>query len=280
MKKSTWLKLWLPLIICCGLWNLALPYGYGAQKADAGKSDKDKKEIIRRARDGYYSLRRLGLVQFDSNVTPNWEVILKDQIKSDPSSAQAGMKLLNTLHFALFLGPDGNVKVTHRSDNPPANEQMAKSFDQIYGGMEQALSGFFASWSIFMLTSPFPEVGSEYRLQETSGGYELSYKEGDTDIVTSMSKDLAITEIKVSSSTFNSSLKPTLRKGPQGFVLSGYDGTYVPTSGPGNTRLSTQIEYQAVDGLELPRKVNLDAVYDGVPNQMELMFSDYQVKHN
>ncbi len=279
MKKPAWLKLWLPVFICFTLWTFSLPCSYGAQKADAAQADKDKKAIVKRARDGYYSLRKLGLVKFEASITPNWEVTLKDQIKSDPSSAQASLKLLNGLHFAMDLGADGNVKVTHHTDVAPANEQMAASFDQIYGGMEQAVSGFFASWSIFMLTSPFPEVESEYKLEEIGGEYRLSYKEGNTDIVTSMTRDLAITEIKVSTSAFTSSLKPILTKGPHGFVLSGYDGNYVPTSGSGTVQLKAQIDYQEVEGLQLLHTVSLDSVYDGSPNQMELTFADYQVKH-
>ncbi len=166
MKKPAWLKLWLPVFICFTLWTFSLPCSYGAQKADTAQADKDKKAIVKRARDGYYSLRKLGLVKFEASITPNWVVTLKDQIKSDPSSAQASLKLLNGLHFAMDLGADGNVKVTHHTDVAPASEQMAASFDQIYGGMEQAVSGFFASWSIFMLTSPFPEVESDYKLEE------------------------------------------------------------------------------------------------------------------
>src|SRR5207302_1335620 len=102
---------------------------------------KNNPAILRKARDSYYSLRRLGLSEFQSVVETNWQVTLADEIKANPSGAEAGIKLLNGLHFAMALDQDGQVKVTHRSDVPPANDQLAASFNQIFTGMEQAVSG-------------------------------------------------------------------------------------------------------------------------------------------
>ena len=280
LKTPTRFKLWLAALICCSLWSLALPYASGADQADKDKADKSRKEVVQRARGNYYSLRGLGLVSYESSITPNWKVTLKDQIKADPSGAEASLKLLNGLHFAMTLDADGNVKVTHKTDVVPPSQQVADGFNQIYGGMEQAVSGLFATWSVFMLTSPFPEVESDYKLEEAAGEYRLSYKEGETDITTLMTKDLAITEITVQTSAFSSSIKPTLIKTQHGFVLSGYEGNYEPKSGPGTTHMNAQFDYQDVNGLQLPHKVNLDAVYDGTPNQMELVFADYQVKQH
>ncbi len=144
--------------------------------------------------------------------------------------------------------------------------------------MEQAVSGFFETWSPFVLTSPFPELESEYQLEDLGKEYRLSYKEGSADVVTTMTKDLVITNLKVTTSTFDSVMKPQFAKSPGGFVLSGYDANYTPTSGPGLTHLIVQIEYQEISGLQLPHKLNMDVVYDGTPSQMELVFSDYQVK--
>ena len=279
LKTPARLKLWLAVLLCYGLLGLALPYAGGADQTDKDKADKGRKEVLQRARGSYYSLRGLGLVSFESSITPNWKVTLKDQIKADPSGADASLKLLNGLHFAMTLDADGNVKVTHKTDVVPPNQQVASGFDQIYGGMEQAVSGLFTTWSVFMLTSPFPEVESDYKLEETAGEYRLSYKDGEADVTTLMNKELVITEITVRTSAFSSSIKPTLTKTQQGLVLSGYEGSYEPKSGPGTTHINAQFDYQDVNGLQLPRKVNLDAVYDGTPNQMELTFADYQVKH-
>lgn len=254
--------------LCAGLFVLAALPVHGA----------DKKEVIRQARAAYYSLRGLGLAEFRASMTPNWEVVLKDQMRSDPQSAQAGLKLLNGLHFTVSMDSAGVVKVDHSTDGPPPNEQVASGFNQIYSGMDQAISGFFQSWSPFMLTSPFPAVEGVYELEDHGGEYRLSYKDGTADVVTLMNKDLVITELRVSSPEFVSSFRPQFSRSPKGLVLTGYSADYQPTSGKGVVKLIVQLEYQEVSGLQLPRKLNLDSRYDGEPTQMELVFADYQVK--
>lgn len=268
MKRARVCKLYasLVLVACFVLFFAAAAHGV------------DRKDVINRAHRSYYSLRGLGLVQFQSNIRPTWEVTLQKDLQTDPAGAQAGIKMLNSLHFVMTLDENGKVKVDHRADTPPPNEKAAAAFNQIYSGMDMAVSGFFETWSMFMLTSPFPDVDSEYQLEDLGGEYRLSYKDASASVVTTMNKDLVITEIKVTSPEFFSSIRPQISKTAAGFILAGYVADYRPTSGPGVVKLNVKLDYQEVNGLQLPRKLNLDSVYDGSPNQMELVFSDYQVK--
>jgi len=236
------------------------------------------KRVVQQARDAYYSLRAAGLDEFKSTIKPNWEMVLQEQIQSDPKQAQAALELLNGLHFTMQLDKNGKVTVSHRTDAEPPNEKVRQGFEQIYGGIDQAVSGFFATWSIFMLTSPFPEVDSVYQLDDLGGKYRLSYKEGASEIVTILGKDLVINEIKVTSPQFVSTIKPQIRKSDKGFVLAGYVGDYTPTGGGGVVHLDVKIQNGPVDGLQLPLTLLADSVYDGTPTRMELAFSEYQIK--
>ncbi len=236
------------------------------------------RETIRKARASYYSLRRLGFNGFQSGIQQNWEAVLAEDIKKDPAAAQAGLKLLNGLHFTMTMDQDGQVSVTHRADLAPTNDQVAAAFDQIYSGMEQALSGFFATWNRFMLTSPFPAVESDYQLQDADGQFLLTYKEGATSISTTMTKDLRITEIKVVSLDFTSTIRPRFINTKKGLVLSGYAGVYVPSKGPGKVNLDAEVEYQEVNGLQIPRKLRMASSLDGAPSLMELSFLQSEVK--
>ncbi|MGC2696582.1 MAG: hypothetical protein WA738_12410 [Candidatus Angelobacter sp.] len=236
------------------------------------------RQIVQRGRDSYYSLRGQGLDEFQATVKPNWELVLKDELKTSPEQGQNALKLLNGLHFTMFLDKQGQVTVKHSSDAEPPNEQVRQGFDQIYSGIDQAVSGFFATWSLFMLTSPFPAADSEYQLDDLGNQYRLSYKEGPSDIVTLLGKDLVVSEIKVTSPLFVSTVKPQLAKTAKGFVLTGYVGDYKPTSGPGVVHLDVKLENGAVSGLQLPVLLIADSVYDDVPTHMELAFSQHQVK--
>jgi hypothetical protein len=237
-----------------------------------------QQEIVQHARQSYYSLRAVGLDEFQSTVKPNWEKVLNDQGVSDSTQLQAALRLLNGLHFTMLLDKDGKVTVQHRTDAEPPNEQVRQGFEQIYSGIDQAVSGFFATWSLFMLNSPFPEAGATFQLDDLGKQYRLSYKEGTSSIVTLMGKDLVISEIDVTSPEFTSIVKPQVRKTESGFVLVGYVGDYTPTKGAGVVHLNVKIEHSAVNGLQLPLTLIADSTLDGAPTHMELAFSEYQVK--
>lgn len=270
MKKSMRVQ-WASIAAFCCAATLAVASANGAQR--------DDKEIIKQARQEYYNLRNRGLIAFSSSVQPNWRVVLKEQLSADSANAENAVNLLNGIHFLLTLGPDGAIKVTHRADVAPPNEKAAEGFKQIFGGMEQSLSGFFDTWSPFMLTSPFPEVDSDYRLEEIDNQYRLSYKEGTATVVTTMSKkDLVISEIAVDSPEFKSVIKPQFTRNEQGLVLSGYQANYQGIADSTKVLLNVQIENQPVNGLQLPRKLNLSGSYQGAPFEMELLFSDYQLQ--
>lgn len=266
--KFDWRRISLSLLLACGFATLA----------QSQTSVTDPKKVIEDARHAYYSLRAAGLDEFRATVKPNWELVLKDQIKSDPAGAQAGLKLLNGLHFSMLLDRNDKVTVTHHTDVDPTNDQQRKGFEDIYSGMDQAINGFFTTWELFMLNSPLPAADSNYTLENLGTQYRLSYKDGGADVVTMMGKNLIITDIKVNSAEFSSSVRPQFVHTSKGFVLTGYDADYKPTSGPGVVKLTIKIDHQPVSGLQLPMGLVLDSVMDGAPTHMELAFSDHEVK--
>ena len=82
-------------------------------------------------------------------------------------------------------------------------------------------------------------------------------------MVTLMGKDLIISEVKVTSAEFSSSVRPQFIRTARGLVLSGYAGDYKPTSGPGVVKLDVKMEHQTVNGLQLPVRLIADSVLDG-----------------
>jgi hypothetical protein len=237
----------------------------------------DSKKVVEKARQAYYNLRAAGLDEFRATIKPNWSLVLKDQLKADPEKGEAAVKLLNGLHFSMLLDKEGKVTVTHHTDTEPANEQQRQGFDQIYSGMDQAITGFFTTWSVFMLSPPLPAADSVYQLEDLGVQYRISYKDGPSDVITTMGKDMIITEVKVNSKDFISSVRPQLTRTAKGFVLSGYSADYKPTSGSGVVKLDLKIRNEAVNGLQLPANLVLDSVLDGEPTHMELALSDHQV---
>jgi hypothetical protein len=238
-----------------------------AQTADQAS----KKEVINQAHGAYYSLKAKGLAEFQCNLSPNWGALLADTRKTDPAGADRAISTLNQLKFTVSLGTSGSAKVTHTTV-AAQNDEMAKGLNQIYGGMEQMLTGFFDTWSPFMVTNPFPDAASDYQLVAQGDQWQLSYKEGNADVVTTMGKDFAIRQLKVTTPDFNSTIQPQFTNSAQGFLLTGYQADYFGKTPSETTHLKVSIAYQEVNGVQLPQNLNLGGTYGGSAFQVEVAF--------
>src|SRR5229473_436856 len=115
------------LLICCC--TLASAF------AQAGASQPpDKLEILKQARQAYYSLKSEGFAQFQCGMDPNWKALLAEQRKANPESIDRAIERLKLIHFLVTVDANGAAKVTH-NEITADNEDMAKGLAQIYGGM-------------------------------------------------------------------------------------------------------------------------------------------------
>lgn len=237
------------------------------------QSQSNNGEVIRQASASYYGLRKHGLTEFQARVTPTWEVTVKD-VASNPEA----LKVLRSLKSTILFKADNDVKVTHDVGIKAPNAEVEEGFKQIFDGIEKMLDGFFTTWTMFMFDSPFPPPDGDFQLKDFGSTYLLTYKETDADVAFTMTKDFSITELKVVSPTFSSSISPQLIKTEKGFILTGYTANYVPAKGPGKVELNIQIDNQDVNGLKLPQRLRVHSVLDGEAYETELVFSEYQVK--
>ena len=238
----------------------------------------DKKEIVKQARQSYYSLIGQGLVEFKCTTVPNWKLLLAEQ-KLDADTVDRTVELLNKIHFSVSLAAGGDAKVTH-NDISAENEQMAKGLGQIYSGMEQMTTGFFQTWSVFSMSPALPEIGGDYQLQKTGAEYRLTYKDGTADVITILDRDFAMSYLKTTTPDFDSTIRPQFKKTAKGLLLAGYSATYTGKSAADTTELQIAIDYQAVDELQLPQKLDLKGTYGGSPFHVEVAFSGcHAVRH-
>jgi len=242
----------------------------------AGASAADKRDVVREARASYYSLQTQGLSQFQCNLTPNWDALLADTKKTNPVGADRAISMLQQIQFTVTQKTHGPAKVTHTTI-AATDDKMAEGLNQIYGGMEQMVSGFFDTWYPFMIISPFPNDGSDYDLAEQGDLWSLSYKDGPSaHVVTTMTKGLLIRELKVNTPQFSSSIRPQFTESAKGMLLTGYQADYFGQSPSETTHLKVDIAYQTVNGFQLPQKLNLGGSYGGSPFQVEVTFSGCQ----
>jgi hypothetical protein len=236
----------------------------------------NKKEIITRARDSYYNLRTMGMASFRCDLTPNWDDLMKEVSKLDPATIDKAVKTLSQIHFSMTMDSANKVQITHTAP-APENAQMAAGFEQIFGGMNQMISSFFDTAAVFVLNSPFPDVNSDYQLEDQAGNYRLSYKNASEDVMTIMDKDLTVISMSFTTPDYTSVLEPQFLKNPKGLLLAGYAATYKSKNPAEDTVLSIKLVWQDVGGLQLLQKLNLSGSYGGSPFAVEVTFSGYQI---
>jgi len=254
-----------------GLMVLAMAVSGPAAQPAPQNVAPPKAQQLAAAQQKYYNLRREGLLEFQSNIQPNWKVVLGDAQTDDT------LKLLAALHFSMSIDAKSKLRLDHRADLTPISPKPAAAFEQIFKQMDEAVSRFIATWSIFMLTSPFPEAASDYEFEQKAGEFRFSQRHDDGRTLTITDKNFMITEITFFGPGFSASLKPDLENTSNGYVLTGYTGTYQTLSGARTTLLKVWLDYQQIEGLRLPRKVNVDTVYEGKAAQLEWLFTDYKV---
>ena len=239
-------------------------------------SQESKTEFLNKAYQSYYSLKHEGMTGFQCNMTPNWKDLLAESRKSNPAKVDEAIKTLKQIVFLVNVTAEGEAKVLH-NEVPSENDQQAKGLSQIYSGMEQMTTGFFQTWSSFVVTPALPTPGADFQLEGTGSGYRLTYNDGSADVVTTIGKDFEISQLKISTKEFVSTLEPQFKKTAKGLLLSGYHGDYQDIGSADKTDLHVNLDYQDVEGLQLPRTLNLKGTYGPTPFAVEVTFSGCHV---
>ena len=161
----------------------------------------------------------------------------------------------------------------------PSGEPESEPLKRLVGGMEQTVSGFFETWTPFVLTPPIPGAAAE--MTKTHGLWLVDYKEtGGTQIGLVMREDYTIESTRILTATFASVIQPQFIKTPKGMLLTAVQGSFRKLSGDApSVSLQLRIEHQGVSGFMLPKRLHVMS-YDGkAVGVMDLGFGTCQVQH-
>ncbi len=244
-----------------------------AAKVAAGEPVAEREKVLVKARASYYSLHQAGLGGFKCSLVPNWERMLHDLFKTAPEGADETLKELKKIRFELSVSGSGIPAITHHVEGE-LDPELEKSLGDMYGGMEQMVDGFFATWRGFTIRPLLPGPAVEYRLEKTGHEYRISYREDDAEVVTVLGEDLAIKSLHVTSREIDTTLRPVFGKTAGGFLLSGYGAEYQNLQPPSRGVLTVKIDNRMVDGFQLPAKVFVTGEDDGTPFAIEIAFTD------
>jgi hypothetical protein len=239
----------------------ALAIVCGAVPTAAIAQDARGEAALARGRTLYYSLAKHGFAGGQCQVRPDWEGVLAEL----PRNAQkaSAYAILDQLRMTLAVSDGGAATVDGVDPGAAQHPQGASGVSQIFQGANQALGGFFETWSGFMVNSPLPDAATSTAVSSTAGGYLLRYKDGESDVETTLRPNGEISKLVVKAATFDSTVQPHFASASDGLVLTDFQADYIPTEGKGVVHLMVHVDYQTTNGLQFPALITVDATVDG-----------------
>lgn len=189
------------------------------------------------------------------------------------TATPANLKIFRAVQFSMVVDANGVVTVTHEVGADAAKPDLQPTVNRIQYDIQRLVTGFFNTWRIFAVNSPFPETASDIKVGTAGKQHRVSYQTQSGDVTIAMNSDLLITEWNLSTPTAKRTVKPKFQKTVNGLLLTGYHGVFEPI-GPGvKTTLDFQIEYQDVSGMKVPRKLRFNGMHGSEPVEAELVFT-------
>jgi hypothetical protein len=174
----------------------------GTQLAPAARE-----KLMREARLAYYNLHARGLKEFSCQVLPDWDATYKS-LRGDAVGRDQLLPILKKVRFRVLVGATGAASVSHQSDVAPPSAAVAARVEQSTGGIDQVVSGFFQTWSLFTFGTFFAEASGTLQVEEAGDKYRLTEKDASTDALVVMNKDLTIEHATVESPRVTGSMDP------------------------------------------------------------------------
>lgn len=260
-------KVFYPKGLLAVLGSLVALYAFIVPVSGVQVSTRNQ-DVISQARDAYYSLATRGVRSFKASIEPKWEVILGH------SATPENLKVFRALRFSMTFDANGKVRLSHEV-TAKINPRLESSVVQIHDNMQRLVEGFFATWAMFVVGSPFPETGVSSRVETSGVEYRIfnTLQSGDVMFTMTMS-DFVIRDWRFTGPRGKRVVKPLFHKAADGLLLSGYQSTFESPSGI-KTTLEFHIEYRDVSGLKLPHKILMSGMYASEPVEAELIFNRY-----
>lgn len=221
-----------------------------------------KAAILRKAEVAYYILQSQGVKAFQCNIQPNWA-----QIVTDP----AKLAVVRHVQYATVIDPQGAIQATPFIANGLAIDP---SVQDLAADLQQTVVGFFQTWNSLVLSPVFsPTDDAQLVYSSQADGYHFAQKTTDANVDIVMTKDGVITEMKVTTPSSVIAMQPMYIPTENGLLLSSINSDI----DHGKQKVNFQIQYQTVDGFEVPEIVAYQVTLPSQVVSIDMGFSGYQI---
>jgi hypothetical protein len=272
MKKFSFCRFTVACLLLSVAVAFAITPAVGQATAQPATKPLDKKIILEKALHTYYILENQGLKSFQCVVQLDWKKFVDMAAEKPTSGDDPRLALLTPVQYSVAVDDQGNPKITPVM---ATGGTIDHSMDAIVAGAQRTILGFFQSWNSMVLASLFsPSEEDSYTMLEQPDGYKLTEVVGELTTELALTKEFVLTTMKSTAPGVIILIKPQYTKTEKGLLLmTGLDDDI----NNGSQKVNIQIQYQTVEGFQLPGKVSYQVTFSGQTIAMDLTFAKYQL---
>jgi hypothetical protein len=239
--------------------------------AQSESTPPDKTQLLSKARQIYYVLQNQGVKSFQCTIQPDWAKFAKFMTQNGTSVDQAKIALITPVAFTAVVDEQGNATATPFLTT---GGSVDPTVDQMVGGAKQVIEGFFKSWGSVVFTGIFaPSDDQNLTMSPQPDGIHFSQKTGEANVDLVLNRDSLLTTMKVTTTSTIIVMNPKYSKTDKGLLMASLNSDI----NNGTQKVNFEVQYQTVEGFQLPGKVSYQVTFPTQAVSIEMTFSDYQI---
>jgi hypothetical protein len=231
----------------------------------------DKAQLLLKARQIYYVLQNQGMKSFQCTIQPDWAKFAKFMTQNGTAVDQAKIALITPVAFTAVVDEQGNATATPFL---ASGGSVDPTVDQMVGGAKQVIEGFFKSWGSVVFTGIFaPSDDQNLTMLIQPDGIHFSQKTGEANVDIVLNRDSLLTTMKVTTTSAIIVMNPKYSKTDKGLLMTSLNSDI----NNGTQKVNFEVQYQTVEGFQLPGKVSYQVTFPTQAVSIEMSFSNYQI---
>ena len=229
---------------------------------------------IQQINEAYYNMARLGFQELECDLTINAFESLKDMLKLKYPATDPKSQILDSVKFHMTFDKEGKVSINYTPFASTGDEIIDGTIKGNIIEMQASLEWFMNNWGSFVGDPYQLPPDQVYAIEKLPSGYVLTYEDTASGSRGKVSID---NKFQIFEDVFEGKgrvhkTKTHYISSKQGLLLQSFEDDL------NNELLIATINYQEIDGFQVPKQVSIKNNSIKKPGILEVKFSEYKIK--
>jgi hypothetical protein len=213
----------LPLISALISFSASLAYAQSVP-------EKERTSLLLAAKSQYYNARAAGLKGFHCDVNVDWTAMFGSAGNASVDPNIPLIRYFASTHIGVGGDLVGKPKLEWLTTGVPPEGQ-EKTVDQMHGGMQQMVEGFFTAWGPALNGTIIPQKPASF--EKTATGYVVVNGDSAAQDTLTLDREMKLAHIATKMDSIDAEMDTTFTTSPKGLLLTRMDSrTRQPPSSP------------------------------------------------